>query len=125
MPGAPMADRAIADGAIADRPTADPRPGLSGLSTADLAAWFEARGEPAYRARQVVTALWGATTTSAGELTTLPRPLAAALDDAFRWSTVADEAVISSDGGQTQKALHRLSDGAAIESVLLPYPATA
>jgi 23S rRNA (adenine2503-C2)-methyltransferase len=72
-----------------------------------------------------VTALWGATTTSAGELTTLPRPLAAALDEAFRWSTVADEAVISSDGGQTQKALHRLSDGATIESVLMDYPATA
>ena len=113
------------DRALANRPMADPRPGLSGLATADLAAWFEARGEPAYRARQVVTALWGASVTRAGELTTLPGPLATALDEAFRWTTVADEAVIASDGGHTQKALHRLSDGATIESVLMHYPATA
>jgi 23S rRNA (adenine2503-C2)-methyltransferase len=130
MPGAPMPDLTMADLAMAgrpmaDRPMADPRPGLSGLSTADLAAWFEARGEPAYRARQVVTALWGTTATRAGDLTTLPRPVAAGLDEAFRWSTVADEAVIASDAGQTQKALHRLSDGATIESVLIHYPATA
>ena len=111
---------------MADRPMADPPPGLSGLSTAELTTWFEARGEPAYRARQVVTALWsGGTSTHAGDLTTLPRPLAAALDEAFRWTTVADEAVIASDGGQTEKTLHRLSDGAAIESVLMRYPATS
>ena len=111
---------------MADRPMADPPPGLSGLSTAELTTWFEARGEPAYRARQVVTALWsGGTSTHAGDLTTLPLPLAAALDEAFRWTTVADEAVIASDGGQTEKTLHRLSDGAAIESVLMRYPATS
>ena len=111
---------------MADRPMADPPPGLSGLSTAELTTWFEARGEPAYRARQVVTALWsGGTSTHAGDLTTLPRPLAAALDEAFRWTTVTDEAVIASDGGQTEKTLHRLSDGAAIESVLMRYPATS
>ena len=111
---------------MADRPMADPPPGLSGLSTAELTTWFEARGEPAYRARQVVTALWsGGTSTHAGDLTTLPRPFAAALDEAFRWTTVADEAVIASDGGQTEKTLHRLSDGAAIESVLMRYPATS
>src|SRR5436309_167085 len=114
------------DPTMADRPMADPPPGLSGLSTAELTTWFEARGEPAYRARQVVTALWsGGTSTHAGDLTTLPRPLAAALDEAFRWTTVADEAVIASDGGQTEKTLHRLSDGAAIESVLMRYPATS
>ena len=112
--------------AMADRPPEELRPGLSGLSTTHLAAWFEARGEPAYRARQVVTALWsGGTTTRAGDLTTLPRPLAAALDEAFRWTTVTDDAVVVSDGGQTEKALHRLADGATIESVLMHYPATA
>ena len=110
---------------MADRPIVDSRAGLSGVSTADLAAWFEARGEPAYRARQVVTALWSSNAASPAELTTLPRPLAAALDDAFRWTTVTDEAVIASDGAQTVKTLHRLSDGATIESVLMHYPATA
>jgi 23S rRNA (adenine2503-C2)-methyltransferase len=103
----------------------DPRRGLSGLDPATLAAWFEARGEPAYRARQLVAALWSGSATSAADLTTLPRPLAAAIDEAFRWSTVVDETLVESDGGQTVKALHRLSDGATVESVLMHYPATA
>ena len=103
----------------------DPRPGLSGLPTETLAAWFEARGERAFRARQVLTAMWSGHASSASDLTTLPRALAAALDDAFRWTTVADDAVIESDGGKTEKALHRLADGASVESVLMHYPATA
>jgi 23S rRNA (adenine2503-C2)-methyltransferase len=103
----------------------DPRPGLSGVSEPDLVAWFEARGERAFRARQVEQALWGGVATSARDLTTLPRPLAAALDEAFRWTTVADERVVGSDAGQTEKVLHRLADGATIESVLMHYPARA
>src|SRR6185503_8734754 len=104
---------------------ADERPGLSGVSLEELTAWFGARAEPAYRARQVRTAMWSGSATGAAELTTLPRGLAAELDDAFRWSTVADETIVASDGGQTEKALHRLADGATIESVLMHYPATA
>jgi len=104
---------------------ADPRPGLSGLDQAELAAWFDAHGERPYRARQVMTALWTGSATSAADLTTLPRPLAAALDEAFRWSTVEDETLVASDGGKTEKALHRLADGATVESVLMHYPATA
>jgi 23S rRNA (adenine2503-C2)-methyltransferase len=104
---------------------ADPRPGLSGLSDRELTAWFESRGEPAYRARQLLTALWQRGALRATDLTTLPRALAAEIDTAFRWSTVADETLVESDGGQTQKALHRLADGTTVESVLMHYPATA
>jgi 23S rRNA (adenine2503-C2)-methyltransferase len=103
----------------------DVRPGLSGVSTAELAAWFEARGEQAYRARQVVSALWNGEANRVADLTTIPKPLAAPIDSAYRWSTVADDTVIDADGGQTQKALHRLADGATIESVLMHYPARA
>src|SRR6185503_14413016 len=81
--------------------------------------------EPAYRARQVRTAMWSGSATRATELTTLPRALATALDEAFRWSTVAEESIVASDGGQTEKALHRLADGATVESVLMHYPGTA
>jgi 23S rRNA (adenine2503-C2)-methyltransferase len=110
--------------AVADR-AIDPRPGLSAVSADELAGWFAARGEPAYRARQVLTAVWGTGAASARDLSTLPRALAAALDDAFRWSTVADETIVASDAGQTEKALHRLWDGATVESVLMHYPASA
>ena len=101
----------------------DPRPGLSGMSASELAAWFESRGEPAFRARQVAAALWTGAANRASDLTTLPRALAAAVDEAFRWTTVADERVVASDGGNTEKVLHRLADGLTVESVLMHYPA--
>jgi 23S rRNA (adenine2503-C2)-methyltransferase len=103
----------------------DPRPGLSSVPADELIAWLAARGEPAYRARQLERAVWAGSATSAADLTTMPRPLAAAIDDAFRWSTVEDEAIVGSDAGQTEKVLHRLSDGLTIESVLMHYPARA
>jgi 23S rRNA (adenine2503-C2)-methyltransferase len=104
---------------------ADERPGLSGVAIEELTTWFAARGEPAYRASQVRSAVWKGSASGASELTTLPRPLATALDEAFRWSTLDDETIVASDGGQTEKALHRLADGATVESVLMHYPATA
>jgi len=104
---------------------ADARPGLSGVSTDDLTAWLATQGEPGYRARQVLTALWAGSAASASDLTTLPKALATRLEHDFRWSTVAEETIVDSDGGQTEKALHRLPDGATIESVLMRYPATA
>jgi 23S rRNA (adenine2503-C2)-methyltransferase len=103
----------------------DPRPGLSGLSTAELTAWFAERDEPSYRARQVGDAVWGHSASSIAEATTLPAGLRDALDGAFRFDTVADTELRPADGGLTEKALHRLSDGALVESVLMHYPARA
>ena len=62
---------------------------------------------------------------TAADIRTLPAPLRAALDAAFRFDTVADTEVREADGGLTEKALHRLADGALIESVLMHYPARA
>jgi 23S rRNA (adenine2503-C2)-methyltransferase len=103
----------------------DPRPGISGAPSAELVTWLESRGEPAYRARQIERAVWGSQAAGPTELTTLSRALAAAIDADFRWSTVTDEAIVAADGGQTEKALHRLSDGATVESVLMHYPGRA
>ena len=36
---------------------------------------------------------------------------------------MADTEIRLADGGQTEKALHRLDDGALVESVLMHYPA--
>jgi 23S rRNA (adenine2503-C2)-methyltransferase len=111
---------------MAEAPRArDPRPGLSALPADELIAWLAARGEPAYRARQLERAVWGGVAARAADPTTLPRPLPAAIDEAFRWSTVEDEQILGSDRGQTEKVLHRLSDGLTVESVLMHYPARA
>jgi 23S rRNA (adenine2503-C2)-methyltransferase len=90
-----------------------------------LAEWVRERGEPAYRARQIADAVWkdGGVTGSA-EIRTLPAAIRDALSSAFRFDTVGDTEIRLADDGQTEKALHRLDDGALIESVLMHYPAT-
>ncbi len=103
----------------------DPRPGIAGVGPDALTAWFSERGEPTYRARQVADAAWGMSTTSFAVIRTLPGPIREALEAAFRFDTVEDTELRVSDGGLTEKGLHRLSDGALVESVLMHYPARA
>jgi 23S rRNA (adenine2503-C2)-methyltransferase len=107
------------------RPQRDPRPGLSGLVPEALALWLASLGEPPYRARQVADGLWTGGATCAGDVRTLPAPLRDRLDAAYRFDTVADTELRPAESGLTEKALHRLSDGALVESVLMHYPARA
>jgi 23S rRNA (adenine2503-C2)-methyltransferase len=105
---------------VSDRPL----PGIAGLPPEDLAAWVEAHGQRGYRARQIADAVWkDGGVTDADRIRTLPQDLRIALGEAFRFDTVADTEIRLADGGQTEKALHRLDDGALIESVLMHYPA--
>ena len=101
----------------------DARLGISGLAPDAVEAWFTERGHPAYRARQLADAVWDGHATTAQDASTLPAPLRDELDAAFRFDTVADTELRLSDGGLTEKALHRLADGALVESVLMHYPA--
>jgi len=103
----------------------DSRPGLSGLSPDALAAWLATLDVPGYRGRQIGDALWGGTIGSFDEMLTLPVELRNGLAGAFRFDTVEHTELTVADGGLTEKALHRLADGALIESVLMHYPARA
>lgn len=91
-----------------------------------LEAWVREQGQPAYRARQIADAVWaeGGVTDPAG-ITTLPPALREALAGDLRFDTVGDTELRLADEGLTEKALHRLADGALIESVLMRYPARA
>jgi 23S rRNA (adenine2503-C2)-methyltransferase len=103
----------------------DRRPGLAGLPVAEVRAWFTEHGQPAYRARQVADAIWGGLAHDPSELRTLPRALRQLVGETFRVDTIVETEIRPSDRGQTEKALHRLSDGALVESVLMHYPARA
>jgi 23S rRNA (adenine2503-C2)-methyltransferase len=101
----------------------DERPGIGGVTPGELTAWFAERGHPAYRARQVLDAAWRGRQVGFDEILTLPAPLRAELADAFRFDTMEASEVRLTDGVLTEKAVHRLSDGLLVESVLMHYPA--
>jgi len=119
----PLSPDALRESLPMARAARDPRPGLSGVPLTGLVAWLAERAEPVYRSRQIADALWRSGATDVDAVATLPPALRAALREAFRWDTVADTELRIADGGLTEKALHRLSDGALVESVLMHYPA--
>jgi 23S rRNA (adenine2503-C2)-methyltransferase len=99
------------------------QPGILDLvpdaSRARLRAWVAERGLPGYRADQTHRRLWVAPLGAWSEATELPAALRLELAAAFPLPRLtADTVQHSSDG--TVKFLWRLSDGEAIESVLIP-----
>ncbi|HTD69061.1 MAG TPA: 23S rRNA (adenine(2503)-C(2))-methyltransferase RlmN [Gemmatimonadales bacterium] len=86
---------------------------------AALAQWLEERGEPAYRARQVLPRLWERPVASWDDATELPAALRRALAEALPLRRLPLSArQVSQDG--TEKYLWDLGDGEAVESVLIP-----
>jgi 23S rRNA (adenine2503-C2)-methyltransferase len=84
-----------------------------------LDAFFGARGEPRYRAGQVMRRLWRNPAADAGALTELPKPLRDAFTAAFDLPRLEIAARQQSSDG-TEKFLFRLRDGEAIETVAIP-----
>ena len=100
-----------------------PPPAISEIDPASLAAWLQARGEPAYRADQVLRGAHRPEVSSFADLSDVPATLREALAEAFRFSSIRDSHVIGADDGLTAKAVHELADGQRIESVFMRYPA--
>jgi 23S rRNA (adenine2503-C2)-methyltransferase len=107
---------------VTELPLAGPPPAISEIDPDALAAWLEARGEPAYRAGQVLAGVHRPEVRGFGDLTDLPLPLRDVLAGGFRFSTIAASHVIQTDDGLTAKAVHELADGQRIESVLMRTP---
>jgi 23S rRNA (adenine2503-C2)-methyltransferase len=107
----------VTDSSLAGLP-----PAISEVDPDLLAAWLAARGEPAYRASQILSGANRPTVAGFGGLTDLPVALRGALEGAFRFSTVGASHALVADGGLTAKAVHELADGQRIESVLMRYP---
>jgi 23S rRNA (adenine2503-C2)-methyltransferase len=86
-----------------------------------LRAHFAGRGQPAYRAGQVLRWLHERGAASFAEMTDLPQGERAALAEAFAF-TAPEAARVSRSVDGTAKHLWRLADGELIESVLIPTP---
>jgi 23S rRNA (adenine2503-C2)-methyltransferase len=84
-----------------------------------IGQWLAARGEPAYRSRQIVPRLWRRPIATWEDATDLPASLRRELGAAFPLARfVLSAHQVSQDG--TEKFLWTLGDGEAIEAVLIP-----
>ena len=95
------------------------------MTADELTAWFTGQGHKPYRARQVLDAVWRGRQETVGEILTLPARIRDELEATFRFDTSIGRETRVTDGGLTEKSVHRLSDGLLIESVLMHYPARA
>ena len=114
--------RATAPPGAVSAPARLAAPGLAGVVPTELASWLVARGERAFRTRQILDGVWRSPATGTSGISTLPPVLRDALDATFRWDTIVSTDRTAADGGATEKFLHRLVDGAVVESVLMHVP---
>ncbi|HEX8457439.1 MAG TPA: 23S rRNA (adenine(2503)-C(2))-methyltransferase RlmN [Pyrinomonadaceae bacterium] len=92
---------------------------LTGLDAAELSAFVESLGEPAYRGRQLFGALFKRRLRSFEEMTDLPKNFRAVLSERATASTLKVESrYISEDG--TRRYLMKTHDNLPVETVFIP-----
>ncbi|MFI5213694.1 MAG: 23S rRNA (adenine(2503)-C(2))-methyltransferase RlmN, partial [Gemmatimonadales bacterium] len=84
-----------------------------------LGEWLKARGESGYRLAQILPRLWQRPVRAWADTKELPASLRAALDAEWPLGRLAREVRRESQDG-TVKYLWRLTDGQAVESVMIP-----
>jgi 23S rRNA (adenine2503-C2)-methyltransferase len=102
---------------------ADARPELPGLEPAaareELGRFLASRGQPAYRARQVLDWVWRRSAPSFAEMSDLPRELRGELAEVFTLHPLECSTALESVDG-TRKFLWQRTEAGAIESVMIP-----
>ena len=92
---------------------------LAGLSQAELIAFIEEHGQPAYRGRQVFAALQHRRMQSFDEMTDLPKALRGRLNETATASTLTVESRYLSEDG-TRRFLMKTYDNLPVETVFIP-----
>lgn len=92
---------------------------LAGLSQAELIAFIEEHGQPAYRGRQVFAALQHRRLQSFDEMTDLPKALRGRLNETATASTLTVESRYLSEDG-TRRFLMKTYDNLPVETVFIP-----
>ena len=91
---------------------------LRGAEMAELTAWLQRHGEPAYRAKQIFQWVFEKGATSFDEMTNLPKALRALLSDKAALGGMAVREVVGKPD-ETRKLLYEADDGEYVESVLM------
>jgi 23S rRNA (adenine2503-C2)-methyltransferase len=105
----------------APKPTLTDKPALTGETLDSLAASLAARGEPAFRARQILDWLYKKRVRTWDAMTNLGKPLRGWLAETY---TLMPASFVSSHQSHdvTDKLLLELGDGALIETVIIRVP---
>ncbi|MFI5149892.1 MAG: 23S rRNA (adenine(2503)-C(2))-methyltransferase RlmN [Bacteroidia bacterium] len=97
----------------------NPKTDIRSLTAEEIKAWFETKGQPAFRAKQVGEWLWKKSAHSFGEMTNLSKELRDLLEAHFVIRPVEiAEFQVSSD--RTIKNAFKLYDRSVVEGVLIP-----
>jgi 23S rRNA (adenine2503-C2)-methyltransferase len=102
---------------------APPPVDLLDLPPAALADWLVARGQPAFRGRQLADWIYRELVRDFDAMANLPRALRERLRDEASIAGPRPRRELTARDGRTRKALLELADGQLIESVLMLYPA--
>ena len=92
---------------------------LTGLSSAELESFVEGLGEPAYRGRQLFSALQRRRLRTFDEMTDLPKSFRASLAETATASTLTVESRYTASDG-TRRYLMKTRDGLPVETVFIP-----
>ncbi|MGD8148342.1 23S rRNA (adenine(2503)-C(2))-methyltransferase RlmN [Ornithinimicrobium sp. Y1694] len=95
---------------------------LADLDLAGRKAWAKELGIPGFRADQVSRHYFERLTTDPEQMTDLPKDGRADLVSGLLPPLLTPVRTLEADGGATLKQVHRLHDGAMVESVLMRYP---
>ncbi|AXH94901.1 23S rRNA (adenine(2503)-C(2))-methyltransferase RlmN [Ornithinimicrobium avium] len=95
---------------------------LADLDTAGRKAWAKELGVPGFRADQVSRHYFERLVTDPEQMTDLPREGREELVSTLLPALLTPIRTLSADEGATLKQVHRLHDGAMVESVLMRYP---
>ena len=96
-----------------------PSPSLTGLTPDALADWLKERGEPSFRAGQILDWVWKKKALSIDDMSNLPAALREKLKASFRLTALEHTHTQGSED-TTRKFLFRLHDHRYVESVLIP-----
>jgi 23S rRNA (adenine2503-C2)-methyltransferase len=86
-----------------------------------LAKQLAEMGEPSFRAKQIWQWMYQRMAGSIDEMSDLPKPLRAKLNDKFVLNRITPVTEAQSSDGWTRKWLLRFPDGSEIETVLMEY----